>query len=77
MLGRLEMDIDECIAAYVKMMGNIFEKPSRRRLFNIFGKTEPRFDAGKLEDAINQVISGCQASPTDFFNNNAERGCRV
>ncbi|KAI9923368.1 hypothetical protein MW887_009938 [Aspergillus wentii] len=78
MLGRLEMDVDECIAAYIQLMKKIFEKPSKWNLAaSLFGNIEPRFDASKLEDAINQVISRCGANPTDLFNNQAERGCRV
>ncbi|OJJ80604.1 uncharacterized protein ASPGLDRAFT_38966 [Aspergillus glaucus CBS 516.65] len=78
MLGRLEMGVDECIAAYVQLMKKIFEKPSKRNLVTSpFSKIKPRFNASKLEDAINQVISSCGANPTDLFNDQAERGCRV
>ncbi|KAJ5918235.1 FabD/lysophospholipase-like protein [Penicillium verhagenii] len=65
MLGRLEMDVDECIMAYIKLMKGIFGKPSKRGLSSIFGKIKPRFDANKLEGAINEVIE-------DF-----DRSCRV
>lgn len=78
MLGRVEMEVDECIAAYVKLMRNVFENPSKWSLAkSLFGKIEPRFDASKLEGAINEVICSHGASPTDLFNDQAERGCRV
>jgi hypothetical protein len=77
MLGRLEMDVDECIAAYVRLMKTIFEKPSKWSLYSLFGKIESRFDARKLEEAINQVISSCGVDPTDRFNDQTGRGCRV
>ncbi|KUM60368.1 hypothetical protein ACN42_g6761 [Penicillium freii] len=77
MLGRLEMDVDECIMAYVKLMKMIFDKPSKRSVSSIFGKIKPQFDANKLEGAINQVINNCGAKPTDLFNDQADRGCRV
>lgn len=77
MLGRLEMDVDECIAAYVKLMKMIFAKQSSWGLPSLFGKIEPRFDANKLEAAINEVIRSCGASPTDLFDDQAKRGCRV
>ncbi|PYH40041.1 phospholipase, patatin family protein, partial [Aspergillus saccharolyticus JOP 1030-1] len=78
MLGRLEMDVDECIAAYIQLMKKIFRKPARWNLAaSIFGNIEPRFDASKLEEAINQVISSRGANPTDLFNNQTKRGCRV
>ncbi|KAJ5930429.1 FabD/lysophospholipase-like protein [Penicillium verhagenii] len=77
MLGRLEMDVDECIAAYIKLMKEIFGKPSKRGLSSIFGKIKPRFDAKKLESAINEVIQDCGAKPTDLFNDQVDRSCRV
>lgn len=77
MLGRLEMDVDECIAAYVQLMKNIFEKPSKRSFYSLFGKIESQFDTTKLEEAINQVISSCGVGPADLFNDQTERGCRV
>ncbi|PYH43058.1 FabD/lysophospholipase-like protein [Aspergillus saccharolyticus JOP 1030-1] len=78
MLGRLEMDVDECITAYIQLMKRIFRKPVRWNLAaSLFGNIEPRFDASKLEEAINQVVSSHGANPTDLFNNQTERGCRV
>lgn len=78
MLGRLEMGVDECITAYIQLMGKIFKKPSKWNLAaSLFGKIEPRFNATELEDAINEVISSCGTNPTDLFNDRAERGCRV
>jgi hypothetical protein len=77
MLGRLQMDVDECIMAYITLMKMIFDKPSKRGLFSLFGKIEPQFDANKLESAINEVITNCGAKPTDLFNDQADRGCRV
>lgn len=78
MLGRLEMGINECITAYIQLMGKIFKKPSKSNLAaSLFGKIEPRINATKLEGAINKVISSCGANPTDLFNDQAKRGCRV
>ncbi|KAJ5851796.1 FabD/lysophospholipase-like protein [Penicillium soppii] len=77
MLGRLEMDVDECIMAYIKLMKMIFGKPSKRGVSSLFGKIKPQFDASKLESAINEVISNCGAKPTDLFNDQANRSCRV
>jgi hypothetical protein len=77
MLGRLEMDVDQCIQAYIKLMQTIFGKPAKWALSSPFGKIKPRFDANKLEDAINEVIIDCGAKPTDLFNDETERGCRV
>ncbi|KAJ5597686.1 phospholipase patatin family protein [Penicillium hordei] len=54
MLGRLEMVVDECIMAYINLIKMIF------------GKIKSRFDASKLEGAINEVINNCGAKPTDL-----------
>lgn len=77
MLGRLEMDVDECIAAYIKLMKIIFDKPSKRGLSSIIGKIKPQFDATKLESAINEVITSSGSKPTDPFDDQVDRGCRV
>lgn len=78
MLGRLEMDVDECITAYTKLMQMIFQNPSKRKLIaSLFGKIESRFDSKKLESAIQEVITSHGASPTDLFNDQVDRGCRV
>ncbi|CAG8412661.1 unnamed protein product [Penicillium salamii] len=77
MLGRLEMDVDECIAAYIKLMKEIFGKPSKWGLSKLFGKIKPQYDASKLEGAINEVINSCGANTTDLFNDETDRNCRV
>lgn len=78
MLGRLEMDVDECIMAYVTLTKKIFEKPSKwSHLKSLFGNIESRFDTNKLEDAISEVIYGRGTSIIEPFNNQAEHGCRV
>ncbi|KAJ5993903.1 FabD/lysophospholipase-like protein [Penicillium sp. IBT 35674x] len=77
MLGRLEMDVDECIAAYIKLMKIIFDKPLKRGLSSIIGKIKPQFDATKLESAINEVITSSGSKPTDPFDDKIDRGCRV
>ena len=78
MLGRLEMNVDECIIAYVRLMKTVFEKSSTwSPLKSLFGNIESRFDASKLEGAIIDVIHSRGASIIEPFNNRAEHGCRV
>lgn len=78
MLGRLEMDVDECIAAYVELMEQIFQKEFKRKLFSgIFGSMRGRYDAKLLEKAISKVITEHGAKPTDLFNDGVERRCKV
>lgn len=55
MLGRLKMDIDACIAAYIEMSDKIFQKKYHRvNLKN--GKVQGRFDSVELERAIKEII---------------------
>ncbi|KAJ5781809.1 uncharacterized protein N7518_010292 [Penicillium psychrosexuale] len=41
MLGRLGMDVDECIMAYIKLTKIIFDKPSKPGVSSLFGKIKP------------------------------------
>jgi hypothetical protein len=77
MLGRLEMGVDECIAAYTKLMKSVFETKSRWSPAGLTGKIKARFDATKLETAIKEVITHQGMSEADLFNDGVERGCRV
>lgn len=76
-LGRLGMDVDECIMAYIKFTKIIFDKPSKRGVSSLFGKIKPQFDTDKLEGATKEVINSYRAKPTDLFNHQADPGCRV
>jgi hypothetical protein len=77
MLGRLEMDVDACIAAYSELMKAVFKEKSRQLPVSWTGKVKARFDSKKLKGAVEDVISGNGASPTDAFNDGKDRGCRT
>ena len=77
MLGRLEMDVDECIAAYVKLMAAVFEKQSHTLKANYRGVLQARFDSKRLKVAVEEVVTSCGLSPDDLFNDGTERGCKV
>jgi len=77
MLGRLEMDVDECISAYSKLMETVFNEKSSSLPVSWTGRTKARFDSKKLKDAIEDVITRYGASKTELFNNGNHRGCRV
>ncbi|KAK4966329.1 hypothetical protein LTR42_011490 [Elasticomyces elasticus] len=58
MLGRLEMDVDECITEYKKLMCTVFDKKKEswlRLLPN--SKINPRFSSKVLEKVIKDVIN--------------------
>ena len=77
MIGRLEMDIDECISAYTELMKTVFEQKLRRVPSDFSGKIQSRFDSTKLRDAINKVITSKGFSPADPFDDGQPRGCRM
>ncbi|KAF2809299.1 FabD/lysophospholipase-like protein [Mytilinidion resinicola] len=76
-LGRLEMTVEACIAAYEELMKAIFEKKSSRLPVGWSGRTKAQFDSGKLRKAIEKVIRDSGASIEDLFNDGQDRGCRV
>ena len=53
-LGRLRMDIDQCIDAYVNMFDQVFKK--KRLPVTIRGRIQDRFDTQALEKAIKKVV---------------------
>jgi predicted acylesterase/phospholipase RssA len=76
MLGRLEMDVDECITAYSELAEAVFGEKLSSFPFGMTGKAKARFDSAKLEKAIRKVVQS-SASETDLFNDGTERGCRT
>ena len=77
MLGRLEMDVDECITAYSNLAATVFNEKLSRIPFNIKGNVKPRFDSTKLETAIRKVVTQSGVSQTDLLNDAVERGCKT
>lgn len=81
MLGRLEMDVDECIAAYKTLMKTVFEK--KRSLFSVglTGNIKARFSSKALERAIKSVIEARGIPVDDPFYVKVEdeqlRKCKV
>jgi Patatin-like phospholipase len=76
MLGRLEMDVDECISAYNKLTKAVFKEKSGWLSANWMGRTTTRFESNRLKSAIEEVIGSKGASAVDLFNDGNLRGCR-
>jgi uncharacterized protein YqgV (UPF0045/DUF77 family) len=76
MLGRLEMDVDECITAYSELAEAVFAEKLSSIPFSVMGKVKARFDSAKLETAVRKVVQRI-ASETDLFTDGTERGCRT
>lgn len=77
MLGRLEMNVDECIKAYTKLAEAVFSQKKSRLPISLKGKVKAQFDFSKLEKAIRETIKGSGISETDLYNDGNERGCRT
>jgi hypothetical protein len=77
MLGRLEMDVDECIGAYSDLAAAVFGEKVSSIPVNIKGGVKARFDSAKLESAIQKVVEDSRASNQDLFNDGTERGCKT
>ncbi|RDW71025.1 hypothetical protein BP6252_07588 [Coleophoma cylindrospora] len=75
MLGRLEMEPQDCIRAYVELSKTIFEKKGIPIKPN--GKIKGRFDSTVLENAIKKIIVDQGYGETELFNNGIDRGCKV
>ena len=77
MLGRLEMDVDECIRAYCNLTEAVFGENLHRFPMNLKGCTQAQFDSAKLENATKKVITERNVSEMDLLNDGTERGCHV
>ncbi len=82
MLGRLEMDVDECIDAYLSLIKSVFEKKKRIFAISWTGNIQSRFSSKVLESAIKKVIGDRKdVSVDDPFHDTAEsepvRKCKV
>ena len=77
MLGRLEMNVDECITAYNDLAETVFSQKKSRMPFNWKGRTQARFDSSKLENAIRNTITEAGISETTLLNDGGERGCKT
>lgn len=77
MLGRLEMDVEECISAYIRLMESVSEVKSSRLPISWKGGIKAQFDSTRLKYAIEEVVTRHGASTTDHLNDGSPRGCKV
>ena len=59
MLGRLGMDVDDCIDKYTTMVEDVFGEKAHRVRVGWSGKIKPRFKSSALRTAITKVITVC------------------
>ena len=80
MLGRLEMEVEECILAYKSLCSQVFVK--ERVPLSWTAKIKGRFDTKKLEQVIKELIGqhiNGKDPETELFNDDKipERLCKV
>ncbi|KAF4470198.1 kinesin [Fusarium albosuccineum] len=78
MLGRLEMDVDECIAAYSRLIEYIFGdiKDSGSRSLSL-EECRSHFDSKRVANAVRRIIASSGCSPAEPFNGGVDRPCKV
>ncbi len=76
MLGRLEMNIDECIDAYVALFDRLFRK--KRHRVTISGNVQGRFDMEELERSIREIVKRKdQAGENALLKASEKQQCKV
>ncbi|CAM1503382.1 Fc.00g081580.m01.CDS01 [Cosmosporella sp. VM-42] len=75
MLGRLQMTVDECIAAYTSLSNKVFEKKSHRVKIN--GQLQGRFDSAALEQAVKQTLADSGHSKDALLKDRSDGACKV
>jgi predicted acylesterase/phospholipase RssA len=77
MLGRLEMDVDQCIEAYNQLMKIVFSEKVNNLPVGWLGNIKAQYDSQRLRSAIENVIIQTGASPNDLMNDGVTRRCRA
>jgi hypothetical protein len=81
MLGRLEMNVDECITAYKDLCSQVFVK--ERVPLSWTGKVKGRFDSKILERVIKDFVGkhlegrNAETEPFNDSKNGKQRNCKV
>ena len=75
MLGRLRMNIDDCINAYISLSDRIFRKKGHR--VTIKGNIQGRFDSDELSQAIKEVVTAQKLSEDALLKDISDDACKV
>ena len=77
MLGRLEMNIDDCIDAFTGMMDEVFERKNHLP-FNLFsGNVQERYSSSTLTRCIQDIIRKAGFSPDAKLREPKRSSCKV
>jgi hypothetical protein len=75
MLGRLRMDVDSCIDAYIDLSDAVFQKVKHR--VTLGGKVQGRFDSAELERAIKTIVQSQIHDENALLKDEAGTNCKV
>ena len=77
MLGRLEMEVEECIKAYTDMMKDVFGKRTKPIDWKL--KVKGQFSAKSLEKAVKSLVPQREDPDKALLNDGQsdKRPCRV
>jgi hypothetical protein len=76
MLGRLEMDVPECIKIYKGLLKDVFEHRKNMWKVSLKGKVQAQFDETLLKKAIEKTVKSKIAVHT-MFEDGQERFART
>ncbi|KAF2157725.1 hypothetical protein K461DRAFT_326006 [Myriangium duriaei CBS 260.36] len=77
MLGRLKMDVDECIKSYTELAAQVFGQTISRTPFGITGKIKSKFDSKVLDSAVRDVIVSKKKPENAMLNDGEDRTCKT
>ena len=77
MLGRLGMDVDECVRKYASMFAGIFSEKAHHVKVGRSGSIRFLFKSDALETAITKVVPSCGLPADAKFNDGNHRDCHT
>lgn len=78
MLGRLGMEVENCIEAYSDIMGKVFHAKPKKKPTGQDRKLELRLDHNELSQAIESAIRTQGRDGTKpFYDEGSKNSCRV
>jgi hypothetical protein len=75
MLGRLKMNIDDCIDTYLSLSDRIFQK--KRHRVTIKGNIQGRFDSEELAQAVKDVLTAQKLKEDALLKDVSDGACKV
>ncbi|KAL4923133.1 uncharacterized protein BDV17DRAFT_18428 [Aspergillus undulatus] len=85
MLGRLKMDIDQCITGYTRLCGHVFKREKRLSLSGMGigtpkgkrGKGKGKFERRRVEFALKSILKELGHEDRDLLLQDVDLSCRV